>query len=465
MIKESDKTLGFLGIPYQKRLISQIISDYDFANNIIDIISPNYFTNEVLVIIMSEIKNAFEINDVIPDIDSLEARLYGRNSNETTKLFIKTQLEEIKSLTKNDYEYIQETAIKFCRQQELKKSLKAMQDIVDKGDLNDYDNCEDILKKALEVGQRKDDSIDVFYDLDSVLSEDFRNPIPTGIDGLDAKMNGGLSKGELGLILAPFGVGKTTLITKIANTAFNIGLNVVQIIFEDMPKVIQRKHISCWTKLKLNDLGLKENRPYINKILDEKNKSGGVLKIRKFPSDGTTMPMIRQYIRKLVATGDRPDVVLLDYIDCITPVKKYDNEWGGEGPIMRKFETLLNEFKIAGWTALQGTRGSISADIVDSSMIGGSIKKGQIGHFIVSIAKTLEQKENGRANMAILKSRFGIDGITFNDILFDNSTIQISINENSGKTESEMEAKKLIDHNEHMKNIMKNIDKDLLQNN
>ena len=58
-------------------------------------------------------------------------------------------------------------------------------------------------------------------------------------------------------------------------------------------------------------------------------------------------------------------------------------------------------------------------------MIGGSIKKGQIGHFIISIAKTLEQKEAGTATLAILKSRFGKDGVIFEDILFDNGTLKI----------------------------------------
>jgi hypothetical protein len=62
-------------------------------------------------------------------------------------------------------------------------------------------------------------------------------------------------------------------------------------------------------------------------------------------------------------------------------------------------------------------------------MIGGSIKKGQIGHFIMSVAKTLEQKEEGRATLAILKSRFGKDGIIFEDIVFDNGTLKIDTEE------------------------------------
>jgi hypothetical protein len=70
--------------------------------------------------------------------------------------------------------------------------------------------------------------------------------------------------------------------------------------------------------------------------------------------------------------------------------------------------------------------------------MGGSIKKGQIGHFIVSIAKTLDQKENGTATMAILKSRFGKDGIIFEDITFDNARIQIDMGSSKGgRTNSE----------------------------
>jgi len=85
---------------------------------------------------------------------------------------------------------------------------------------------------------------------------------------------------------------------------------------------------------------------------------------------------------------------------------------------------------------------SISADVVEANQIGGSIKKGQIGHFIVSIAKNLDQKEAGTATMAILKSRFGKDGIIFQDIRFDNAKIQIDMGKSKGarsQTEHKMD--------------------------
>jgi hypothetical protein len=57
--------------------------------------------------------------------------------------------------------------------------------------------------------------------------------------------------------------------------------------------------------------------------------------------------------------------------------------------------------------------------------MGGSIKKAQIGHFIMSIARTLTQKENNRATIAVLKSRFGKDGVIFEDCTFDNGRVFI----------------------------------------
>ena len=433
-MSNSKKTdFNYLGKDFQVRLLHQILTDRKFADSIMDIMDANYFDDEFFRKIAITVKSAYEKHESVPDMGSLEMRLVDSAKDDIQRDFLLKQLRHIKEAESNDSYWVQERALKFCKQQELKKSVKEIQEIIDKGDIDDYDRCEDILKRALETGDGKDDGIDVFHDMDSVLADDFRKPIPTGIKGLDDCMDGGLSKGELAVILAPFGVGKTTMITKIANTAKNKGLNVLQIFFEDNPKVIQRKHISCWTEINLNDL--KFNREKIDKRVAIESESEGQLKLKKFPSDGTTIPHIKQYIRKQIAQGFRPDIVLLDYIDCVQSSKAFKESWDAEGNVMRQFETMLSELDMAGWTVVQGNRSSIGAETVDSTMIGGSIKKGQIGHFIVSIAKTLDQKESGHANLAILKSRFGKDGIIFNDAIFHNGTMQIEIVEdNGGKT-------------------------------
>jgi hypothetical protein len=57
--------------------------------------------------------------------------------------------------------------------------------------------------------------------------------------------------------------------------------------------------------------------------------------------------------------------------------------------------------------------------------MGGSIKKAQVGHVIITIAKSLQQKEMNLATIAITKSRIGKDGIVFENCKFDNAMLEI----------------------------------------
>lgn len=453
MAKIIKDSFSYLGPDFQVRLIAQLLVDNKFAESIIEIVDPNYFKDQSLKLIVSAIKDAYSEYNIIPDYGSLEIRLLNGISSELDQKYTLTQLKKIKEASLNDGLVIQDMAMKFCKQEELKKSIKEIQTIIDKGDISKYDHCEEILKKALSHGEQKDNGLNVLDNIDLVLKDDFRNPIPTGIKGLDEVMDGGLSKGELAIILAPFGVGKTTMMTKIANTAAELGYKVLQIFFEDTEKIIQRKHLSCWSGYKLNDLSLHKDE--LKELVEEKRNKSVNLKLKRFPSDSTTIPIIKQYIRKLIAQGFRPDIVLLDYIDVVQPSSKIDDVNVGEGVVMRQFETLLSEFDMAGWTAVQGNRSSIKSEVVEADQMGGSIKKGQIGHFVVSIAKTLDQKENGTATMAILKSRFGKDGIVFQDIMFDNSTIQINMEENHAfKTRSEYKKDQAKTESSYIANLM-----------
>jgi replicative DNA helicase len=455
MAKIDKNSFGYLGHDYQLRLVAQLLTDRKFANSILDIVDPNYFEDPYIRVIAATIKDAKATDDIVPDIGSLEFRLLEDVTDIHQRKYVISQLRKVQEANLNDTIKVQDIAMKFCKQQELKKSVNEISKIINKGNIEDYEQCEAILRKALEHGDNKDDGMDVFDNIKDVLVDDFRKPIRTGIKGLDDIMDGGLSKGELGVILAPFGVGKTTMMTKIANTAMTDGKNVLQIFFEDNPKVIQRKHLSCWSGYDLNSLSLHHEE--LMGMVEEMNSDtkSGVLKLKKFSSDGTTIPTIRQYIRKLIAQGFRPDIVLLDYIDCVEPSRRFDDVNAGEGSVMRQFETLLSELDMAGWTAVQGNRSSIKAEVVQSDQMGGSIKKGQIGHFIVSIAKSLDQKEAGTATMAILKSRFGRDGVIFENIRFDNARIQIDMGENKGgRTNSEYKQNKEVGEQQRVNSVL-----------
>jgi hypothetical protein len=120
------------------------------------------------------------------------------------------------------------------------------------------------------------------------------------------------------------------------------------------------------------------------------------------------------------------DLLIIDYVDCISPERSaLGEEWKGEGSIMRSLEAMTGEFDIAIWTATQGNRESISSEVVNSDQMGGSIKKAQIAHVILSIAKTIEQKEHNLATLTLLKSRIGRDGVIFTNCKFNNEYLEI----------------------------------------
>jgi replicative DNA helicase len=237
-------------------------------------------------------------------------------------------------------------------------------------------------------------------------------------------LKGGLAKGEIGVILAPTGVGKSTVLTKMANHAFNLGFNVLQIFFEDNPKVIQRKHFTLWTKVHPDDLSEKKDE-VMKRVREIEESMPNKLIMKKLPSDTMTMLQIKNQIRKMVSDGIKVDMIVLDYIDCIVPDKNLGDEWKSEGSVMRAFEAMCHELNIAGWTATQGNRSSISSEVVTTDQMGGSIKKAQVGHVIISVAKTLQQKELKLATIAITKSRIGKDGVIFENCKFDNELLVI----------------------------------------
>jgi hypothetical protein len=216
----------------------------------------------------------------------------------------------------------------------------------------------------------------------------------------------------------------TTILTKIANTAFNMGYNVLQIFFEDNPKIIQRKHFTIWTGIEPDNLVLHKD-VVMQKVNEIKDNMKNRLILKKLASDTMTMNQIKNQVRKMIADGNKIDLILLDYIDCVLPESSSKDEWKAEGSVMRGFEAMCHELQLAGWTATQGNRSSISSEVVTTDQMGGSIKKAQVGHVIITVAKTLQQKEMNLATIAITKSRIGKDGVVFENCKFNNELLEI----------------------------------------
>ena len=419
-----ERNFGHLGFSFQQSLLKAIIEDRKYGDTIIEVLETKFFDNNSFRYIIENVKELYSSYGKIPNYETISQKIMSESGNKDSNRIHIDTLEQIKNDDK-DTHFVKDRALNFCKQQNLRKELKNVNHIIENGNFEEYHKIEQIIQKALQVGTDDNDVVDVFYDIDSALEKDFRLPIPTGIVGIDNLLKGGLGRGELGIILAPTGTGKTTILTKFANTAFNNDFNVLQIFFEDNRDNVRRKHFTIWTNVEPDDQP-EYAEEVKEKVLEAQARSKGVLKMIKMSSDDATISKIKSKIRKLMSEGFVPDMLILDYVDCVSTDNSINGEeWKGEGSVMRSLESMTTEFNMAIWTATQGSRDSISSEVVTSDQMGGSIKKAQIAHIIISIAKTLEQKEHNLATLSLLKSRIGQDGIIFQNCKFDNKMLII----------------------------------------
>lgn len=213
----------------------------------------------------------------------------------------------------------------------------------------------------------------------------------------------------------------------------NKGFKVLQIVFEDRVKQIKRKHIGRLAQIEAKDLSKPDYIEIVKHTLEacpERELIKNNIRIKKYPSGEKTPNDIKRFIKRLRNSGFVPQLVIIDYFECLAADKDQngnsDSEWSKEGKTMRKIETMAEEFGVAIWVPTQGTKDSIGAELVTMDKSGGSIKKIQIGHIVMSIARSMENIKENKANIAILKNRAGQAGLIINGVNFNNGTCTIS---------------------------------------
>ena len=213
------------------------------------------------------------------------------------------------------------------------------------------------------------------------------------------------------------------------------GYKVLQIYFEDDDVDITRKHFARMTQtearfMKRLDIA---NRDEIEEKLmlhPDRDMINENLRLKHFRSGTKSASDIEVFIKKLINKGFKPDLITIDYFECVLPEKggnSTDSQWVKEGVTMRKFENMAKDLNCAIWIATQGNKDSInSPEVVRMDQAGGSIMKVQVAQFILSIARALEDIDRNKAVISILKNRSGKSGKIFNNVKFNNGTCTIS---------------------------------------
>lgn len=440
--------LGYLGDNYQHMLVKYFIEKPDFFSQMAVIIDQNMFTDDHLRRIVGMMKDRYTKIGVCCNYSDIEVLI---NSNVTDAVTKEIMLEKLKlMMTKNfdiSTDIISENAEKFFKQQNIAKAINQCNEILRKGNADGYYTMEEIIKKALDTNTNLKLGFKVFDCLEDDLRDDYRRTIPTGADKLDESLYGGLGRGELGIIISPLGVGKSSATTGFAAAAATCkchdndynGYKVLHFFFEDTETAIRRKYFGYITDIEACDLSEPQYKERALKILtDENNDCRRLIKENiacfRLASGEYSASDIKYIIQQYISRGFIPDMVIIDYFECIKPEKRLDrgeqSSWEAEGVTMRKLESMAKEFNVALWVPVQSTKGAIGQEYVGLADGGGSVKKTQIGHVIIQFAQTPEQKEDGRMSVFIGKLRAAKIGRTkFPNIRFNNGTCKFDMSD------------------------------------
>lgn len=466
--------LGYLGEDFQFKLVHILLEDNHFFSKVYKILDQNMFTNANLKVIVGAIKDYYRVFGLVPSYSICDMNLREIAKDDITRELYVSTLDKVKNCSCEGVDYISDLALRFFKQQNMIKVANKTLEMCGQG-INPTicHQLENLFSEAVNINLEDDDlGVGIFDDLNKVLSEDARISIPTGIGELDDCLSGGLGKGELGVIIGPSSFGKTSLTTAIANYAATYpssqnnynGYKVVQIFFEDTVGAITRKHIARTIsldydeKIESKDLSTKYGRETAFKRIE--NLPANVhqmlesnIRLKRYPSGERTVTDIKNYLKKLINSGFRPDMVIIDYFGCLSlKDTSGDSKWDRQEKVMRKIESMAAELNIAIWVPLQGTKDSVTSEIVGMNQSGGSFSLIQIAHIVLSVARdvTVDVPLN-RATLALLKNRAGGAGNAWKNIRFNNGICFMStevVDDDFGGTQpiSLTEHKQMIDN-------------------
>lgn len=422
----------FINEKDQRKVAKGLIEDNKLFSQLNKLIIPDVFVELNVRLLMGEVKKYFTEKGKVPSYPVLLSLLRQKAKTDI-------EAEEFTSLINHlsgdeyaqDLRDFKEFAVKFFKQQEtIKIANKMLKDVQDGFAEDKLHNTMDDIKEVLTPTD-KDMGVSPFDHMEEIFNDEDEEKVTTGYLEFDAILNGGLQKGNVGLLVAHTGAGKTTFSTAMAVSAAIEGYNVMQIVFEESTKDISKKqyarltgdYISNMNKLRISAKTkelVKKWRPYIeDKII-----------IKKFPNGRTTWEEVENAIFNLESSrGWVPDVIFIDYFDCMkhstdTRLKLVE----AAVRCVRKIEDYAKTHKVAIWLMQQTNRqGAQSVTKNDpEGNIQGAFAVQQTTAVNVFLTKSEEERINNQATLQIKKNRQGKLG-TFESFYFNNGNLQIDM--------------------------------------
>ena len=448
----TDKLTEF-GHTFQVKSIASLMKNQTFLEQVHDILDEKHYDSDSLKWIIKECKKYFDEYKKCITLDVFKVNV-SEVENDILKVAIIENLKEITRYTEApDLDFIQDKCLDFFKNQTLKNAIMQSVEILEsKGD---YEQIKVIVDDALNAGTERNIGHEYIEQIEDRYSETARTTVSTGWDVIDELTQGGLGGGELGVIVAPAGVGKTWVLAAIGANAIKNGKHIVHYTLELNEAYVGLRYDSVLTGLANQNL-----KYYIDDVKTAVEKVEGELVVKYFPTKTASVHTLSAHLQKLKTLGKKFDMVIVDYGDILKDTGNAKEVRHALGNIYEDLRGLAGEFQIPIWTASQANRSALDEDVIEAQKVSESYQKVMTADFVMSLSRKVEDKIGNTGRFHVIKNRFGPDGITYPAKVNTNTGI-INIFESSSVGGKEQQTK--IDNRENiMKKILSNKYDDLM---
>ena len=306
--------------------------------------------------------------------------------------------------------------VDFGRQQAYVNATVTAAEMIDRGKRD----VEQLFREAGMVGE---DLLDIGADYRDNLEERqryYEDPsshdirLRTGVPHLDFMLEGGLCRGELGVLLAPPKRGKTTALVNFGFGALTdvSGLNVVHYSLEMVASKILRRYDDRLMGTRVHDR--KKDPKKYNKELERRVDQfvRGNLFVKHWPTRTASVSTVRSHLGLLQANGFEPDIVVVDYGDIVKPERRLGDMRHEQAGIYEDLRQLAGDFGVVVWTASQTSKSALDKDTITIADFAESFEKAAIADAVVAVCQTDDEKIDGILRLFGAAFRDAEDGRT-----------------------------------------------------
>lgn len=399
----------------EKQIIFKALKEPSFAKD--------YF-NELPVSTFSE-------NDYYKDIVGTVRQHYRKSNKPLDKVTLLTLMEEKltkkgKAISKQE-EYFQaiddlyvletvdydEDTVDESIEKHIRKvmSVDVIQKALTQGSLSDGATIDSLLEdlqklSVINIGHSGTDTLDFFNDVEKK-REAYKNMMtdkfPTGFTDIDIQSEGGIGKGELGLVIAPSGGGKTLTAVNMAINYVKQGLNVMYVALEEYEGRIALRFEQALNSLskatllpnyELNDM-LYDRLQETYKVAKEQGKLGELYIESRLPQTVTPSGLEQIVVKTMIEKGIDLDVLVIDYPDLMKNPHEQRSESDAGGKLFEDIRALGKKYNLVIWTLSQTNRTGYKEDILTASSIEGSKRKINACELVFTVNQYPEEFQAG----------------------------------------------------------------------